>query len=659
MTNSFYNASGTPAPSSRGKSLPIRVEYSGIAAGFDLVEAQLNLKAPKASPTFTGTVDMSGATSVLVPTATLGDTSSKAASMSALAAAIGASGTLVPSAVGQDGKVLTASGGTYGWQAKFPTETGKRGQALLTDGSSEYWGPSLPISGGGYASYSVSATHTTAERLLDMSSAAAGSVVTLDDARNLIKGETFWWTGSGTSQSGIASADGEIIASDSSGSGGILVLTDNTTLAGTWKQISSANAIQSLPATREIAGQLTTLRSTKDSIAVGQIDTSNYLVVCGSSASGAIDAFVATVTGTSVAAGSVVNIGSSVMGWSKLLAVTGGWVFLFHDGSNTLKGVGITVSGTTVTVGSITTLISSTVAAGINVTEAASTGATAVAVTNKTTNTIAAIAIQLSGTTLVVGAESTLASSATLTARCRIVANSATSFMWGALAYDGTNYTLRCGHLSLSAVTITPGTVTTSGTITVATPFPFSMEKVSGTSVVMSYGQAGGSILTLVVSAITTTPVFNAALTVTPSGTTSNYVHVTSAGSYFAVMSANGSSAWLYQLSISGTTVTAVGSPITSIGSATANAGTLSPITAWDGTYLIVTENASRRIALYSLGAGGPTLSMASVVTTDGYDNFSHNKRLAWRLGGKSYVVFQAYNGGHAQARVQRYGGIA
>lgn len=63
MPNSFYNhSSGVPATQTRGSSLNIRAELDLIEDGFDAVETAMDLKAPKASPTFTGTLAAAAAT---------------------------------------------------------------------------------------------------------------------------------------------------------------------------------------------------------------------------------------------------------------------------------------------------------------------------------------------------------------------------------------------------------------------------------------------------------------------------------------------------------------------------------------------------------------------------------------------------------------------
>lgn len=57
MTNAYYNhSSGVPATQTRGNSLNIRSEFDLVEGGFDAVETAMALKAPLASPTFTGTV---------------------------------------------------------------------------------------------------------------------------------------------------------------------------------------------------------------------------------------------------------------------------------------------------------------------------------------------------------------------------------------------------------------------------------------------------------------------------------------------------------------------------------------------------------------------------------------------------------------------------
>lgn len=60
MANSFYNVTGQPASATRGRSINLREEFALVEDGFDGVETALGLKAPAASPTFSGDVTWSG-----------------------------------------------------------------------------------------------------------------------------------------------------------------------------------------------------------------------------------------------------------------------------------------------------------------------------------------------------------------------------------------------------------------------------------------------------------------------------------------------------------------------------------------------------------------------------------------------------------------------
>lgn len=64
MANSYYTPSGQPTSASRGRSINVREEFALVEDGFDAVETAMNLKAPKASPTFTGTVVLPADTTI-------------------------------------------------------------------------------------------------------------------------------------------------------------------------------------------------------------------------------------------------------------------------------------------------------------------------------------------------------------------------------------------------------------------------------------------------------------------------------------------------------------------------------------------------------------------------------------------------------------------
>lgn len=125
MTNPHYTPTANPANFSRGRSQTIRDEYGLIEAGFDSVETALGLLAPKASPTFTGTVtaaagssvDLDAATAVYVPTvASVADSSTKAASTAFVQSVLGAGGALLPVQTTHSGKFLYTNGTSASWE---------------------------------------------------------------------------------------------------------------------------------------------------------------------------------------------------------------------------------------------------------------------------------------------------------------------------------------------------------------------------------------------------------------------------------------------------------------------------------------------------------------------------------------------------------------
>jgi hypothetical protein len=97
----------------------------GVTSG---IQAQIDAKATKAGDTYTGAHDFTGATPT-VPTATAGDSSSKAAS--------------------------TAFVGSTAFSSALPGQTGNAGRTVRTDGTSASWGSI-------YGSPQVISTNTTA-----------------------------------------------------------------------------------------------------------------------------------------------------------------------------------------------------------------------------------------------------------------------------------------------------------------------------------------------------------------------------------------------------------------------------------------------------------------------------------------------------------------
>jgi hypothetical protein len=141
MSNPYYTKTGQPASQTQGRSDVIRTEYGLIETGFDSDYAAILLRATSASPTFTGTVTMSGASTVTVPTvAGAVDNSTNAASTAFVQTVLGASGTLLPPQTGFTSLYsLKTNGTTASWTLTLPAQASNSGKYLGSNGTVESW----------------------------------------------------------------------------------------------------------------------------------------------------------------------------------------------------------------------------------------------------------------------------------------------------------------------------------------------------------------------------------------------------------------------------------------------------------------------------------------------------------------------------------------
>lgn len=102
------------------------------------VQTQLNARALKAGDTYTGTHNFSGATSVSVPTATVGDNSTKAASTAFVAAT--AFSSALPAQTGNSGKILNTDGTTASWTDTFTTSKSITGNLTFSGNGRRMYG---------------------------------------------------------------------------------------------------------------------------------------------------------------------------------------------------------------------------------------------------------------------------------------------------------------------------------------------------------------------------------------------------------------------------------------------------------------------------------------------------------------------------------------
>ena len=140
-SNPFYQATGAPAPLSRGISYTIASEYQLVQAGFDGVNtveianaataaAATALKGNITTQAWLGTHDFTGASSVLVPTPTLINQAVTKAYADGLAFA-----TALPAQAGNAGLFVTTNGTTASWATivqALPFGNGSDGNVTVT-----------------------------------------------------------------------------------------------------------------------------------------------------------------------------------------------------------------------------------------------------------------------------------------------------------------------------------------------------------------------------------------------------------------------------------------------------------------------------------------------------------------------------------------------
>jgi hypothetical protein len=567
MPNPFYNVTNNPIARTLGRSDVMRAEFALVEDGFDETKAQLDLKAPLASPTFTGTVtfntssisittgsvDASSVSSFLVPTVSLvSDATNKAASTAFVIAAIGASGTMLPPQATHDGKFLRSNGVSASWQHIV-------GLGL-----------------GSYLNVTSSQTITGDARNLDFSSAPAGTVATLPAANTLPLHTVFTLLGGGTNV-GVATPSGDLLLAIS-GPGQQVLLTNNSTADGTWRIIADYLQSSAPASARWIVGQSTTLRSVSASgrgAALG-IGSDRALVVALGGGGTGVEAYVATVSGNSVSIGSVTSVvASGAVHWIRLLQVTGGYVVAWTTSATSqIQVAGLAVSGTTVTASAPTAIgnaIASTSSLSMVDVAIEASGAAVVALYRRNGTTVEAVAATFSGssaptvgsavtflttgTTLnygsaalaslsagtLVGAFSCEDSSPAHVAQARVITlTGATISLGGALSISGVGFLTGHGPIAVARVTATTALLVAKETS--ATNTAAAVATVSGTSLSLGSSVGWGTV------SLTSSPA--------AAGVVAHLVDVGS-GAYLALAgAANANETCMASLSVSGATVT-------------------------------------------------------------------------------------------------------
>lgn len=359
MTNPFYNVSGAPGAGTRGKSAPIRSEFTGIAAGFDLANTEILARATLAGATFTGPVKL--------PAVDLGEAdTTKAATLAYVQAVLGAGGALVPPVAGQAGKFLWNDGSSYTWQFVIPEVKAANAWQVprINAAGSAYAGRAFTgIGDGGIVSGAGVVTVTDAATVIDFSAAAYGALVTLPSATTLPPGFSFVATAApaGANSAGVLDGTGELLLSPSTTDGSVLVLTSNATAAGTWKVLSEKLAVASISGLRYVLGPTTVTAAASTEAAnkaMLKVATNQVLLATGDTTNDTVTLKWLEIIGLDVTVKATATVGgggAGVVNHCTITAVGSSFLVTYLTGTN-LKAVAVTLAGSSITAGSVQTV---------------------------------------------------------------------------------------------------------------------------------------------------------------------------------------------------------------------------------------------------------------------------------------------------------------
>lgn len=238
MTNPYYNNTFVAVPTTTIPSQALLQQFGAVGTGFDGLHTALTAVGAGVS----GKADLAGATFVgavqLPPVAISDPDMTKAVPLGTVIALIGASGTMIPPVAGNAGKALVTDGISYSWGFVLPAPVAGKVPRANPAGTAYALESLTGLTSGGVVACSgnVAADQRT---VLDISAGSAGTLVTLPDARTLPIGYSYVLSQrTGVNAAGLLDAAGNILVVN--GSAGVAaILTNNSTLAGTWKLMSS------------------------------------------------------------------------------------------------------------------------------------------------------------------------------------------------------------------------------------------------------------------------------------------------------------------------------------------------------------------------------------------------------------------------------------
>lgn len=387
---------------------------SAVSASAVTLNAAIALKADIASPTFTGTpaaptASLGTSTTQIATTAFVAGTAFSAA----LPSQTGNSGKFVttdgtnaswsavlPSQTSNSGKFLTTNGTAASWSAVLPSQTSNSGKFLTTNGTTASWAYSNVAS---VTTATTATTLTSTATLLKITPASYGVAVTLPDATTCnVGGPLHIIDNKGAYPVRVLNSAGTLLGFVYGGVVSHVSLSDKSTAAGVWTIENN-----------ELVGASAQLLTTNMAAIDAVIDIgSNQEVIIGRGVSSA-NCYGVVYNRSTNTFGSVTLIRTATFGSSLIAACLSGTnqvlVCSVASGATTFEAVTLSISGTTITVNTAAT---ATLSANIN-TFADGCGLIAVGSSFVTSYTVATPAAQIralsiSGTTVTIGSATVL-----------------------------------------------------------------------------------------------------------------------------------------------------------------------------------------------------------------------------------------------------------
>lgn len=350
----------------------------------------------------------------------------------------------------------TAGGAAYGDGSNLAfTSAGTSGQVLTSAGSSAPTWQSIPASTGGATITSTGSNVTltsSSNRVQRITTTAVNLSVSLPNATTLTAGgPLFIISNTGTNPFIIKNNSGTILLVLNGGQTTSLFCSSTATSDGTW---SFGNNSPDGSTLNNILGVTSSQLDTQAAVVVAIAPLSSTTAIAAYCDTSTTYLFVVTVSGTTLSFGAVTTVADYVSAENRFCLVS----FSSTSAALVMRGVGngnfavgLSISGTTITAGSITALYNGS---NNEIDAVAMSSSTAVCVFPNTTARIQAFTI--SGTTITPGTEVVVTSS---DQSCLSVVKFDSTHGATISAYTGTNTAVVYGRpFTLSGTTITLGT---------------------------------------------------------------------------------------------------------------------------------------------------------------------------------------------------------